>query len=156
MSVLETDEATFTGFVEQVSPRLTQALVAALGGETGREMAAEALAYGWEHWDRVGHMENPAGYLYRVGCNKGRRMRRPLLLPDPAPDGGEPMVEPGLPRALAQLSDRQRVCVMLVHGAGMTLTETGSMLGISPGAVSRHVDRALDRLRRSLAVTAHD
>lgn len=145
-------EETFSGFAEEAGSRLTQALVASLGGELGREMAADALAYGWEHWDRVGRMENPAGYLYRVGLNRGRRQQRPLLLPDPPPARSEPLVEPGLPGALAKLSDRQRVAVMLVHGGGWTLTEAAGVLGISAGAVSRHVDRALRHLRESLEV----
>jgi RNA polymerase sigma-70 factor (ECF subfamily) len=152
MTTAATERETFTGFVERVGPKLTQALVASLGGEVGREMSAEALAYGWEHWDRVSCVENPAGYLYRVGQNRGRRLRRPLLLPDPPPVQSEPLVEPGLPAALARLSDRQRVSVMLVHGGGWTLTETAELLGISAGSVSRHVDRALSRLRRSLEV----
>lgn len=152
MAVARTEGDTFTGFVERVGPRLTQALVASLGGEVGREMSAEALAYGWEHWDRVSRMENPAGYLYSVGRNRGRRLQRPVLLPDPPPVVDEPLVEPGLPAALAGLSDRQRASVLLVHGAGWTLTETARLLGISAGAVSRHVDRALSRLRESLEV----
>lgn len=152
MTAAQTDRDTFTGFVERVGPRLTQALVASLGGEVGREMSAEAFAYGWEHWDRVSRMENPAGYLYRVGRNRGRRLRRPVLLPDPPPVVDEPRVEPGLPAALATLSDRQRTSVLLVHGAGWTLTETARLFGISAGAVSRHVDRALSHLRESLEV----
>jgi hypothetical protein len=50
-----------------------EALAAAAGIEAGREATAEALAYGWEHWDRVGSMENPVGYLYRVGRSKARK-----------------------------------------------------------------------------------
>lgn len=146
----QTERDSFTSFVEQVGPRLTQALVASLGGEVGREMAAEAIAYGWENWDRVGRMENPAGYLYRVGRNRGRRLRRPLLLPDPVPVRSEPLVEPALPAALARLSERQRASVLLVHGVGLTLTETAELLGVSAGSVSRHVDRALRRLRQAL------
>lgn len=153
MAVVETDRDSFAEFVEKTGPRLTQALVASLGGELGREMTAEALVYGWEHWDRIAEMENAAGYLYRVGRNRGRRTRRPLLLPDPPPPSSEPLVEPGLSAALAKLSDRQRVAVMLVHGAGWTLTETAELLAVSPGTVSRHVDRGLRHLRSSLGVT---
>jgi RNA polymerase sigma-70 factor (ECF subfamily) len=151
----QTRQDAYTAFAEPFAPRLTQALVAALGGDLGRDMAAEALAYGWEHWDRVQHLENPQGYLYRVGLNRGRRSRRPLLLPDPHPAYEEPHVEPALGPALARLSRRQRVAVMLVHGAGWTLTETGRLLGISAGTVSRHVDRAMRSLRTSLGVN-HD
>jgi hypothetical protein len=31
------------------------------------------LAYGFEHWGKVGPMANPAGYLYRVGQSEARR-----------------------------------------------------------------------------------
>jgi RNA polymerase sigma-70 factor (ECF subfamily) len=153
MTAVGTDKDSFTDFVQRVGPRLTQALVASLGGEVGREMTAEALAYGWEHWERVRRMENAAGYLYRMGQNRGRRLRRPLLLPDPPPGTSEPLVEPGLPLALTRLSERQRVSVMLVHGGGWTLTETADLLGITAGSVARHVERALARLRRTLEVS---
>jgi RNA polymerase sigma-70 factor (ECF subfamily) len=151
-----TPQDAYSAFVAPFAPRLTQALVAALGGDLGREMAAEALAYGWEHWERVQDLDNPEGYLYRVGLNRGRRRRRPVVLPDPRPGHEDPRVEPGLGPALARLSRRQRVSVMLVHGAGWTLTETGRLLGISAGAVSRHVDRALRSLRTALGVTFDD
>ena len=153
MTAVKTGQESFTRFVEETGPRLTQALVAALGGEVGREMSAEALAYGWEHWDRVGTMDNPAGYLYRVGRNRGRRVRQPLLLPDPPPATSEPLVEPGLPAALTRLSGRQRVAVMLVHGAGWSVSETAELLGVNPGSVYRHAERGLRRLRTSLGVT---
>jgi predicted RNA polymerase sigma factor len=76
-----TRSETFEAFFREAEPRLRRALIAAAGAEVGREAAAEALAYGWEHWDRVGAMENPAGYLYRVGRSKARRWRKaPLAL----------------------------------------------------------------------------
>jgi hypothetical protein len=37
--------------------------------------------------------------------------------------------EPALPAALAQLSSRQRAAVLLVHGYGMSLRETATLLG---------------------------
>ena len=53
--------------------------------ESGREAAADALSYGWEHWEWVRAMTNPAGYLFVVGRDGGRRgMRRrraPCLTP---------------------------------------------------------------------------
>ena len=85
MDPVEDFAESFTIFVKDVEPRLRHALVAVYGQEHGREATAEALAYAWEHWERIGAMENPAGYLYRVGRNRGRRLRSPLLLPDPPP-----------------------------------------------------------------------
>ena len=49
----QTKVDSFTEFVSEVEPRLRRALTAAFGSEVGREAAAEALVYGWEHWDRV-------------------------------------------------------------------------------------------------------
>ena len=63
----QTSVDAFSTFVVEVEPRLRRALTATFGPEVGREAAAEALAYGWTHWERVGAMDNAAGYLYRVG-----------------------------------------------------------------------------------------
>ena len=62
----------FTKFVTEHELRLRESLIAACGGEVGRDAAAEALVYGWERWDRVCGMENPVGYLYKVGLSRGR------------------------------------------------------------------------------------
>ena len=93
----ETKAEAFTSFVEAHEASLRAALTAVLGTEVGREAAAEALAYGWANWDRVSTMDNPIGYLYRMGRNLGRRMhrRRRVLLPT-TEAVGEPLVEPGL------------------------------------------------------------
>ena len=61
----------FTAFVMEFESRLRESLMAACGGEVGRDAAAEALVYGWEHWGRISGMENPAGYLYKVGLSRG-------------------------------------------------------------------------------------
>lgn len=77
--------------------------------------SAQALAYGWEHWERLRQLENPAGYLYRVGQSWARR--RPLrrvVFPD-SPAGHELWVEPGLAPALRALSPRQRNLILQVR-----------------------------------------
>ncbi len=144
---------TFTGFVEDAGPRLRRALIAAYGPEVGAEATAEALAYGWEHWDAVRRKRNPAGWLYRVGQSRARPYlrRRPLRLP-PAPTNPIPEFEPGLPDALAGLTDRQRVTVTLVHGFGYTLQEVSDVLGVNRSTVQRHLDRGVARLRQALEV----
>jgi DNA-directed RNA polymerase specialized sigma24 family protein len=53
----------FPAFFAETEPRLRRALVAAYGPQRGREAAAEALAYAWQHWDRVGGMG--FGWTYR-------------------------------------------------------------------------------------------
>lgn len=140
---------TYTTFVRDTQPRLRQALVARFGPDEGSEATAEALAYGWEHWARIEKMENPAGYLYRVGRNKGlRRWRRPVL--PPPPQHGDPIVEPGLPKALAQLSHRQRTAVILVHSFDWTHEEVADVMGVSISTVRNHLRRGMEKLRNAL------
>ena len=131
----ETSTDSFTDFVRVVEPRLRQALCAAFGGEVGRESASEALACGWEHWDRVSAMSNPAGYLWGVGRNHARRSRRPRLTFPVPPSENALWFEPGLLVAFAALSERERVTVMLVNGLEWTYSETAELLGVSKSTV---------------------
>ena len=69
----------FTEFVASYEARLRESLMAACGGERGRDAAAEALEYGWAHWDRVRAMENPVGYTRwggDAGMAQGFRLHR--------------------------------------------------------------------------------
>ena len=149
----QTRADSYTEFVEDVEPRLKHALAAALGPERGLEANAEALAYGWEHWDRIRSMANPAGYLYRVGYRSGFKRWRPPHLPA-VPVEEDPWVEPGLPRALSRLTARQRTTVLLIHAFGWTYAETAEMLCVSIGTVETHVDRGLKKLRAQLGGVA--
>ena len=153
LALEETLTRAFTEFFVEVEPRLRYALTASLGVDLGGEATAEALAYGWEHWGRVGRMDNPAGYLYRVGRSRGRSLRRRFSSLPPVREVSLPWVEVGLPAALAELSERQRVAVILVHSLGWTQTEVGELLGVSQGAVRTHLERGLKRLREKLGVT---
>ena len=63
----------FDEFVATHERHLRQALTAAFGIDGGRDAAADALAYAWEHWARVASMTNPAGYLFVVGRDRHRR-----------------------------------------------------------------------------------
>jgi DNA-directed RNA polymerase specialized sigma24 family protein len=148
-----TRERSFSDFLRRHEPGLRRALVARYGPEIGREAAADALTYGWEHWDRLGRMANPAGYLYRVGQSKSRRFRRRRIA-FPAPeDHGLPWVEPALAPALAALPARQRQTVVLVHGFAYTHAEVADLLGLSRSSVQKHVERGLTALRARLEVS---
>jgi DNA-directed RNA polymerase specialized sigma24 family protein len=152
--VTDRQTASFTEFVKQVEPRLRHALVAAVGVENGVEGTAEALAYGWEHWDQLRVMTNPAGYLYRVGRSRASRLRRrPPRLP-PVDDPVLPRVEPGLPEALSRLSERQRVAVILIYCLEWTYAEVAELLGVSISTVQQHAERGVGRLRLKMGVPA--
>jgi DNA-directed RNA polymerase specialized sigma24 family protein len=138
----------FAALVEQVERPLRASLVARYGPERGREATAEALAYAWEHLDRVEAMANPAGYLYRVGQSRTRE-RKPQFVPAARPIG-MPEIEPELQRALAKLTEHQRVAVVLAHGFGYTHAEVADLLGIRRSSVQNHVERGLAALRAAL------
>lgn len=142
----------FTDFARVHEPRLLRAFTSRYGVERGSEATAEALAWGWEHWGRVKAMENPAGYLFRVGVSRTKDLlRRPVSLP-PVQTERWPWVEPGLPLALSRLSGNQRTAVLLVHSYGWTYAEVAEVMGIGLSTVQKHVDRALTKLRDSLEV----
>jgi len=143
----------FESFAHEHALALKRGLVARLGVQAGLDAAAEALDYGWSHWDRVSKMDNPPGYLYRVGLNSAReRSPKPIVLPL-VEEQAMPWVEPALPDALEKLPEMQRSAILLVHGFGYSLSETADLLGVAKGTVQTHVTRGLTSLRAALGVS---
>jgi RNA polymerase sigma factor (sigma-70 family) len=140
----------FERFVAQVEPRLRRGLVATYGAQVGREATVDALAYAWEHRERLRTWSNPTAYLYRVGQTSARRQLRPLPATWPVQPVEPAMFEPGLAPALAALSEQQRAVVVLVHGYGWPLQEVAGLLEVSASTARNHLDRALRRLRKTL------
>ncbi|MBN2114084.1 MAG: sigma-70 family RNA polymerase sigma factor [Acidimicrobiia bacterium] len=145
-------EESFTAFMRETQHRVAIALTAAFGPDAAAEATADAFAYAWEHWDRVSQMENPAGYVYRVGRSRIPHIRPSPVLPPP-PSNPTPMIEPKLLPALQRLSPRQRAAVVLTEAYGHTPQEAAELLGIHPSSVRRHRDRALHKLRMRLGVS---
>jgi RNA polymerase sigma factor (sigma-70 family) len=69
-------------------------------------------------------------------------------------DSTAPVVEHGdrvdLDEALKSLSEVERLCVSLCHGAGMAHPEIATALNLPLGTVKSHVKRGLDKLRARL------
>ena len=141
-------------------PRLWKAFVAVRGQHGADEAVSEALAWGWEHRERLMTMDNPIGYLYSVGLTRSSRTAGDNgsttfdLLPEPA-DVGLPHIEPGLIPALLSLSEMQRCTVWLVHGCGWTHAETAEALDIARTTVGTHIGRAMTNLRQKFEVKAN-
>lgn len=145
-------EEEFSRFARDVEPRLQRALVGTYGTEVGREATRDAMTYAWEHWDRVSTMDNPIGYLYRVGQSRSRSYRT-VRVWFPAVDAGElPDVDPRLPGALRKLSRQQRAAVVLLFVEDLSEREAADALGVSRATVRKHAERGLARLRASLGV----
>ena len=138
----------FELFAITTEPRLRRALVARYGIDIGVEATSDAMAYAWEHWQRLSTMTNPTGYLWRVAQSSVRRQhrwsRRPTYPAEVAPplEGG-----PSLPEALFALRSQVRVAVMLVHGYDWTYAEVAELLGVPVSTVRNHVHRGLKKLR---------
>jgi RNA polymerase sigma factor (sigma-70 family) len=61
-------------------------------------------------------------------------------------------MEPGLPAALANLSKRERLAVVLIEGFGWTYREVGDLTGLATSSVQSYVERGMRKLRQNLGV----
>lgn len=156
--VVDSREDRFRSFCIAVEPRLRRALSSAYGADLGSDATADALAWAWEHFERIEGMANPGGYLWLVGqssVRSARRRNRRFNEPDrsapTATDG--PTFEPELEKAMSALSVRQRTAVLLVHGFDYSLSEAAESMGCRVRTLRNHLDRALTKLRHTLGVT---
>jgi RNA polymerase sigma-70 factor (ECF subfamily) len=126
----------------------TQSLYAHLCLITGNRAEAEELAQDaflkvWERWDRVAHMEEPVGYLYRTAMNLFRKRYRRAVLAlrktvsaDVRRDEFTTAEDRSVvAQALVELTPRQRAALVLTELIGFSSGEAGRMLGVSPGTV---------------------
>jgi DNA-directed RNA polymerase specialized sigma24 family protein len=142
----------FTAFMAEAEPRLRRALVARHGMQRGRDATLDAMVYAWRHWERVSAMDNPVGYLYRVGSSSVKPSKAlPLLAP--VNDHREPWIEPGLEASLDMLSGSQRVAVVLRHSFDWTHDEIAELLDVSVRTVRSHLERGMSKLRSGLEVS---
>jgi hypothetical protein len=77
----EREAPSFEAFFQSEYARLVRALYLLTGSLADAEEAAqEAMARVYERWDRVGAMDSPVGYLYRVALHVEQRRRYRLAL----------------------------------------------------------------------------
>ena len=147
-------------FVALEARRVRQALVAFYGAEIGNEAADDAMAVAWERWHDIGVMDNPGGYVFRVGQTKARphvrwRARRDLF---PVTDVADRSVDVSglvdLLRALEGLDADQRTAVMLVKSFGYSHREVARLLAVSESVVNNLVHRGVLKLRSLMGVNA--
>ncbi|MDH3299869.1 MAG: RNA polymerase sigma factor [Acidimicrobiia bacterium] len=149
---------TFEEFCRAEYSSMANALTWSLGGhDLGREAADEAFARAFERWETVGAMDNPAGWVYRVGVNWGRRRlwrgnrERELLTRIPSLEVRHLHYhDPDLASALADLSVRLRSVVVLRLLLDNSERETAEALGLSVGTVKSRLHRGLTQLRQKL------
>jgi RNA polymerase sigma-70 factor (ECF subfamily) len=157
-SAVEDPTAAFEEFFATERTRLHRALFAITGSRAEAEdIAQDAFLRVWERWDRIGSLEDPAGYLHRTAMNVFRDRRRRLLLSlrrvvhlSPDTDEYETVEARSVAASvLGSLPPRQRAVVVLTEGLGYTAEEAGGMLGIKGSTVRALHHQARSTLRRS-------
>jgi RNA polymerase sigma factor (sigma-70 family) len=122
--------------------------------ELAADAVDEAMARAYQHWPKVGGLDNPAGWAYRVGLNyarsrlRRRRGREDLLHGRADHDG--PSVEPAIAAAVDRLPERQRAVVVCRFLLGWSEAQTADALRIRPGTVKSRLHRALSVLQVQL------
>ncbi len=116
---------------------------------TRSEGTAEAPAWAGENRDRAQSLENPGTALFRVGQSKFRRRKVSATFDRTGRE--EPWFEPALAPALAAMTERQRVAVVLVPGFDWTLREVAELMGVHVSSAQSHLERGLAKLRTAQA-----
>ena len=148
----------FEEFYREQRGPIGRALALTLGDAAlASEAVDEAMARAYQRWSRVQALDNPGGWVYRVGLNWSRSILRRALRPAPvwvtttaiAADRGG--LDPAIDRALAQLSIEQRAVVVCRLLIGYSEKQTAAALGVRPGTVKSRLARATARLQSLLS-----
>jgi len=112
----------------------------------------EALVRAYQRWEHVGRLDNPAGWVYRVGLNHARSRLRRLLRRAPAPAEAVEfsVADPAIDQAIAGLSHDHRAVVVCRLLLGWSETQTADALAIRPGTVKSRLHRATNHLEHRL------
>lgn len=132
--------------------------------EDAEDLVQEVFLAAYQYLDSF-DVERPFGpWLMRIVLNRGANLRRSRARRETEPEtdgvsGAPSALEESerteareqLVRAMAQLSERQRLIVTLFDVDGRTSTEIGEMLDLSAGTVRWHLHEARQRLRAALS-----
>lgn len=136
-------------------PRVIAGLTWVAGDpDVAAEATDEAFARAYADWKKVGKMESPGGWVYRVALNVlRRRMRRRDLERTriEVPRAVADVVDRDIWTVVQQLPERQRVTVVLRYLLDLPEQEVAKIMGISRGTVASALASARQRLAVWLA-----
>jgi RNA polymerase sigma-70 factor (ECF subfamily) len=155
------ERAGFVEFYETSKDACLRAVAASVADrDLAEEAVAEAFARAWGSWSGLSRHPSPQAWVVRTALNvriswwRRRRRELPLRGHDTADDGDlTPGIEPDVLAALRSLPIRQREVVTLRLLLDLDTQTTAKTLGIAPGTVTAHLNRALTTLRRQLPET---
>lgn len=150
------DDKAFEGFWSRERDRVRRALALTLAdADLASDAVDEAMVRAYARWGRVGGLQDPAGWVYRVGLNWARsalrkRRLRPTLPQgfEPAGDDGARPVDEGLDlwSAVEALSVKHRAVVVLRFYLDWPVEQIADALQIPAGTVKSRLHRALATL----------
>ena len=160
------DAEAFGRLVEQFAPavrRLTRAVL--VDSHDADDAAQDSFLSAWRNLASY-DSDRPFGpWLLRIAFNAAHDLRRKRKvrewhpIPDSAPSAteapdraaGRALLRSRLDEALSQLTERQRLAVLLFDGEGYSHTEIAQLLGVPDGTVRSDVFHARRTLREQLA-----
>jgi RNA polymerase sigma-70 factor (ECF subfamily) len=158
--VEQTEQLAFHDFYAGSRDRVGRALAVTLGdADLAADSVDEAMARAYQRWPSVSRMDNPSGWVYRVGLNLARsrirrltHRRRVVVIGHAVSEAPEPEVlEPAILRALRELPVDHRSVVVCRLLLGWSEAETAQALGIRPGTAKSRLHRATATLADRLA-----
>ncbi|HEX9484304.1 MAG TPA: sigma-70 family RNA polymerase sigma factor [Gemmatimonadaceae bacterium] len=158
------DSSAFDGLVHAyMRPAFQLAYRVVAHREDAEDLVQEAFLAAYQYLDSYDAGRPFGPWLMRIVLNRGANLRRSRArrstepevdAVSPAPSALEESERSDtramLTRAMAMLSERQRLIVTLFDVDGLTSTEIGEMLELSPGTVRWHLHEARRTLRRAL------
>jgi len=154
--VLAPDDLSFEAFYRAQADRVYRALAITLGDpHLAREAADEGMARAFARWSGVSSLQNPGGWVYRVGLNwatswwRKRRRERPMPAAHELAAADDPQAASAL-AAVRELPLAPRAVVVCRVLLDLSTVETAEVLGIPAGTVKSRLARALATLRAAL------
>jgi RNA polymerase sigma-70 factor (ECF subfamily) len=144
----------FETFYRDAYADIARALTVTLGNlDLAQEATDEAMVRAYVRWDKIRAYDNPGGWVYRVGLNWARSVRRRVQRALPFHD--RPVVDatvtdPANFAALRGLDVGLRAVVVCRLLLDWSVDETAAALRIKPGTVKSRLHRALSQLERTL------
>jgi len=138
------DPSDFESFFEEHRSKVFGAMCLVTGNrQEAEEITQDAFLRLWERWDRVAHLEDPTGFLFKTAMNvfrnRARRAsiaaRRSLGITDDGDDLAAIEDRDEVIRLMRPLTAHQRAALVLTGYLGYSSEEAAQILGVRPSTV---------------------